>query len=182
MGGDFNAYLHSDEKKGGKWLNRKRMEEFNDCVQDCELMDMGVSSRRFTWKGGNILERIDIFLYKVQRQSCFADAFVKYFFSFKSDHCPILLDLGVGNKKKRGDIPFRFVAAWLLNDSFKGVVKGSWKDRKVWREIVDDFVVRAMAWNKKIFGNIFHKKKILQARLRGTQWKLDEERNPYLEN
>ena len=42
--GDFNEILNSDEKLG--WLDRdaRQMEGFRECLCNCGLFDMGVSS------------------------------------------------------------------------------------------------------------------------------------------
>ncbi|KAK9987796.1 hypothetical protein SO802_028035 [Lithocarpus litseifolius] len=50
--GDFNEITQSDEKMG--WLDRdaKQMEEFRDCLNRCELFDLGFIGQKFTWCNG----------------------------------------------------------------------------------------------------------------------------------
>ena len=47
--GDFNEITESDEKIG--WLDRdaKQMAEFRDCLNRCELFDLGFIGQKFTW-------------------------------------------------------------------------------------------------------------------------------------
>ena len=46
--GDFNEITHSDEKIG--WLDRdaKQMEEFRECLNKCELIDLGFTGQNYT--------------------------------------------------------------------------------------------------------------------------------------
>ncbi|RYR20521.1 hypothetical protein Ahy_B03g065693 [Arachis hypogaea] len=58
--GDFNALLHEYERRGGTENNdRGACEEFQTCISDCGLMDLGYSGWPFTWRRGNLMERID---------------------------------------------------------------------------------------------------------------------------
>ncbi|KAF7843938.1 putative ribonuclease H protein At1g65750 family [Senna tora] len=54
--GDFNAYLKSGEKRGGADPNWATMKSFQDCVDYCNLLDLGISGYPFT-KGGRKEER-----------------------------------------------------------------------------------------------------------------------------
>lgn len=50
---DFNEILYSFEKVGGAPREKKRMEEFRDVLEECQLMDIGFLGTRFTWERGN---------------------------------------------------------------------------------------------------------------------------------
>ncbi|KAA3454784.1 reverse transcriptase [Gossypium australe] len=62
--GDFNKIMYGFEKQGGLPREEKRMEEFRNTLQHCQLFDIGYSGRWFTWERGNlpatnIRERLD---------------------------------------------------------------------------------------------------------------------------
>ena len=71
--------------------------------------------------------------------------------------------------------PFRFMASWLVDRSFQDVVKE--EDFDSWHDAVGQFQIKASDWNHNCFGNIFHKKRQILARLEGINAQLDMEKN-----
>ncbi|XP_057426589.1 uncharacterized protein LOC130720022 [Lotus japonicus] len=57
--GDFNAYLGADEKYGGAGANTYSMRCFRECLERCQLSDMGFKGPPFTWTWRGIKERLD---------------------------------------------------------------------------------------------------------------------------
>ncbi|KAL1300646.1 uncharacterized protein LOC107613288 [Arachis ipaensis] len=58
--GDFNALLHDHERHDGSNSNsRGACPDFQACVSDCGLLDLGYSGWPFTWKRGNLVESLD---------------------------------------------------------------------------------------------------------------------------
>ncbi|KAL6570158.1 hypothetical protein OROMI_014672 [Orobanche minor] len=49
VGGDFNIILQPEEKKGGAGPIQSDMEEFSDCLLNCNLSDVGFAGTPFTW-------------------------------------------------------------------------------------------------------------------------------------
>ena len=47
--GDFNEVLSQDEHCGHRVCPEAQIDAFRDCLMDCELMDLGFSSPKFTW-------------------------------------------------------------------------------------------------------------------------------------
>ncbi|XP_026459208.1 uncharacterized protein LOC113359850 [Papaver somniferum] len=47
--GDFNAILTHDEKVGGRVSNRNSMLEFNDCLNQCELLQAPKTGLQYSW-------------------------------------------------------------------------------------------------------------------------------------
>jgi hypothetical protein len=47
--GDFNEALSRDEQLGGNPRNESRMLEFRQCLDDCELTDLGFKGYMYTW-------------------------------------------------------------------------------------------------------------------------------------
>jgi hypothetical protein len=63
------------------------------------------------------------------------------------------------------------MANWLSDATFERVVQDSWRNASEWNQIVKDFHVKASEWNRNHFGNIFHKKRRILARLDGIDMK-----------
>ena len=84
------------------------------------------------------------------------------------DHCAIILRLNyeAGVQFPR---PFRFQPMWLSNPSFPSVVRATWSAFNSLDARVTNFAAKAKEWNKNHFGNIFHRKWRLGARLKGIQ-------------
>ncbi|XP_025630405.1 uncharacterized protein [Arachis hypogaea] len=58
--GDFNAMLHDYERSGGSnKVERGACFEFQSCLSDCGLVDIGYTGWPFTWRRGNFVERLD---------------------------------------------------------------------------------------------------------------------------
>ncbi|XP_052290912.1 uncharacterized protein LOC112498105 [Citrus sinensis] len=69
--------------------------------------------------------------------------------------------------------PFWFQAAWLTNEGFKDFVAESWNQNLQYVDVVNQFRLKVIEWNKQCFGNIFWRKKRLLARLGGIQRALE---------
>ena len=84
-----------------------------------------------------------------------------------SDHVPILVDLD----SSAPFIPhgFRFQAAWLTHQNFKNKVQALWKWETPFLENIIVIAEGLSRWNFVEFGNIFHRKRKLRARLVGIQ-------------
>ena len=57
--GDFNEIMYSHEKDGGNPRPNAMMQEFRNCLGDCGLYDLGYAGDYFTWRRGEIRERLD---------------------------------------------------------------------------------------------------------------------------
>jgi len=64
IAGDFNEVLMGEDKFGGKPVNISRAINFQDCLNNCGMINLGFSGPRFTWTNQQPLftlieERID---------------------------------------------------------------------------------------------------------------------------
>ncbi|KAI9107061.1 hypothetical protein K1719_022589 [Acacia pycnantha] len=63
--GDFNDILSVAERVGGSGINRQRISQFQERINDCHLSDLGFVGPKFTWKGphlpncARLFERLD---------------------------------------------------------------------------------------------------------------------------
>lgn len=57
--GDFNEILYHYEKEGGRARSQRKLQNFHEALDDCELVDIGFTGDMFTWQRGKIRERLD---------------------------------------------------------------------------------------------------------------------------
>ncbi|KAA3452465.1 reverse transcriptase [Gossypium australe] len=128
--GDFNEILYGCEKKGGLPRDEKKMEEFRQVLEDCQLADLGYSGNWFTWERGNlpetnIQERLDRGVGTEEWRSLFPDFIIQHLPHSFSDHCPILINTEYKVRRTWGE-SFRFEAWWVLEETFLEEVRMSW--------------------------------------------------------
>ena len=46
---DFNKVLTGEDKFGGKSINLNRALDFKDCLDTCNLLDLGFFGPKYTW-------------------------------------------------------------------------------------------------------------------------------------
>lgn len=85
-----------------------------------------------------------------------------------SDHFLVLLrcDNPLLTRRTR---PFRFQPMWMSHPLFSKVVSDAWLDDMVLKANIEKFTKDVQIWNKDVFGNIFHRKNIVEAKLRAIR-------------
>ena len=170
---DFNEPLAEVDKFGGRPVSINRSLLFKDCLDKCNMVDMGFSGPRYTWTNRReisslIQERIDRFFMNTSWCQLYPDAKVSHLTKCHSDHCPVLMETNP-NRQLHFTRPFRFQSFWLSDPSFPNVVNWAWQHPRKLLEAIEVFSKQASLWNKNQFGNIFQKKKRIVARLDGVQ-------------
>lgn len=179
--GDFNTYLQASDKMGGGPPNLLSMAKFRDCLDACSLSDLGFKGPPFTWECRGVKERIDWALGNAWWISSFPEATVLHLPKLKSDHKPILIQLGP-EQMDSSQRPFRFLAAWLTHEDFPRLVKSSWDSHHdSWIPASVAFCEEAASWNRDVFGEIGRTKRRLMRRLEGINNHLRMSHSPYLE-
>ncbi|XP_050248720.1 uncharacterized protein LOC126695973 [Quercus robur] len=173
IAGDFNEPFSGDDKFGGRVVSSNRSLLFKECLDNCNMVDLGFSGPRFTWtnrrKVQNLIqERIDRFFVNPEWCVLFPEARITHLTRCHSDHCPVLLETKPQNRV-RLNRPFKFQKFWLADMSFPRVVDQAWNQSSHLEEAIDKFMVKVNDWNRDQFGNIFFKKNRIQARLNGVQ-------------
>lgn len=122
--GDFNCILSDSERKGGASnpSNRGR-DDFRRMLHDCNLIDSGFQGSPYTWRSGNLFQRLDRILINMQWRLRFPQAAVFHLPYFKSDHRAVLMQMERNNGPNRRRRSFRFVAAWLTHSDFPNLIK-----------------------------------------------------------
>ena len=172
--GDFNDVTREEEKSGGNGINSRRVFAYNECMDYCNLIDLGFSGPKFTWSNCRdvsdlIQQRLDRVWVNSDWKLLYPDASVSHLARISSDHCPLLLSLQ-SNLGHRGLRPFRFQPIWLSHDGFPDIVREAWVEHS--QDIcsaVANFTQKAKNWNKEVFGDIFWRKRKLTARILGAE-------------
>lgn len=170
--GDFNAKLTMDDRKGGATLGTLPCPRFRKWLMSSEMLDIGFQRPSFTWSKGSLLERIDRAFFNQKWLECFSSSSMLYLPQGYSDHRLLLIKSH--NQVKDGKIkPFHFVMTWVTHNGFPEMVRNSWDQGTNITDSISRFQEAATMWNKKEFGHIDKKKRILKARIKGVQLALE---------
>ena len=69
---------------------------------------------------------------------------------------------------------------WLSYPIFSKVVSDAWEDDMVHKINIEKFTEEVRIWNKDVFGNLFHWKNRMEARLRSIQTSIANRPSEYL--
>lgn len=123
--GRFQRYPISQERSGSRLYSRA-MQEFNELINDSELVDIHLSGGDFTWfrqGDSNQFSRIDRFLISADWDSYFSATNQFCLPRVVSHHVPLLMVCG-GIRK--GKSPFRFENMWLQERGFVEWIRANW--------------------------------------------------------
>jgi hypothetical protein len=159
---------------GGNRPSNSKIQEFRNCLNACNMIDLGFSGPKYSWSNCHdmnslIMERLDRVLANPDWRILFPEASVTHLTRTHFDHCPVLLNL-CSNIPCMLSRPFRFESIWFSHVDFPSVVEKVWATPVLNLSITFSiFAALVSAWNKSKFGNIFHRKKHILARLNGVQ-------------
>ena len=96
--GNFNEILLREDKYGGQAVNTVRALRFQECLNNCGMIDLGFSGPRYTWSNHRplthlIQERMDRVFANADWNVLYPDASVKHLEIAHSDHNLVLLSL-----------------------------------------------------------------------------------------
>ncbi|GLT94950.1 hypothetical protein SLE2022_126590 [Rubroshorea leprosula] len=93
VSGDFNDLLHPHEKSGGapqpEWL----MQGFREAIDDCELVEIYMLGGFFTWRRGDVQEKLNRAFASRSWCNLFPSAKARILPPLSSDHCPLWITL-----------------------------------------------------------------------------------------
>ncbi|XP_024041960.1 uncharacterized protein LOC127901861 [Citrus sinensis] len=169
MGGDFNSIIYASEKRGGSSHRSGICGLFRTWLHSNRLYDLQFKGPKFTWSRGTLAKRLDRAVCNEDWTARFTENTVLHLPKIASDHRPVLVRFEKVEERGRGNKPFWFLAAWLIDKGFQNLVNSSWGFDDSYLEVVQRFTTNVSLWNKNTFGNIFHKKRNLLARIGGIQ-------------
>lgn len=171
--GDYNEILLPSEVREGIF-NSNRAQKLVAVMDSYGLLDLGSTGLFFTWTRNAIGEpplskRLDRALVDCNWRTQFPEAYVETLFMHHLDHSPLLLRC-TGEVLDRKNRPFRFQAAWLTHGDFSRVVHNAWhQGNHIVSQSLNHVQKYAQEFNSKTFGNIFRRKRSLEARMIGIQ-------------
>ncbi|CAL1399736.1 unnamed protein product [Linum trigynum] len=156
--GDFNSILSPTEKLGGAPFNSSRTRDFQECVNDIGLHDLGFTGPAYTWFRLGLRERLDRDLANNTWVATLPEAAVHHLPRMrKSDHRSILVCL-THPHHPAGRKPFCFLAAWLTHASFQSMAANALAEGSSFTGSADAFVKDVTIWNSEVFGHITKRK------------------------
>ncbi|KAH1063902.1 hypothetical protein J1N35_028889 [Gossypium stocksii] len=129
VGGDFNEIMFTFEKCGGVQRDPRRIEAFQEVLEECQLFDLGYTGVSYTWERGNLLEtnireRLDRGLANEGWMNLFPMGGIHHLPYSTYDHYPLLLTIeSISGHLKSPR--FHFEAWWTLEEDLESVIKES---------------------------------------------------------
>ena len=147
MAGDFNEPLVQNDKFGGRGVRVNWSLAFKDCLDLCNMVDMGFFGPRYTLTNKRdvnnlILERIDRFFMNPDWCVLDPDAKVTHLSRCHSDHYPVLMET-LPFRTVHLNRPFRFQEFWLSYLSFPNVVSSARSYNRNLAESIEVFFKRS---------------------------------------
>jgi hypothetical protein len=157
--GDFNQIHHACDKNNLN-IDRGRLTRFRDTLNACDLKDIHLQNRKFTWSNEQdspTMSRIDAFFSNEAWDLTHDDHVLHALSSSLSDHCPLLLASCHGPKKPHS---FRFEEFWVDIPGFFDVVNKAWAEPTFHSEPYHILHTKLtltgklnMVWSKGLFSN-----------------------------
>jgi len=124
--GDFNL-IYSAQDKNNLNLNRRLMRLFRHALDHCELLEIALQNRKFTWsseRNNPTLVRLDRVFCNKEWDLSFPAIHLQALSSSASDHCPLFL-----SQIRQEPLPatFKFEQFWTRVPGFLDVVKTAWE-------------------------------------------------------
>jgi hypothetical protein len=134
--GDFNEVLSQDEHIGPRDRTEAQICAFQDCLQDCELMDLGFEGPKFTWNNRqgcdtNVKCCLDRAIANGDFSRMFENCVVENLITTSSDHYVILIILsGISSVAMQPPVQqgFRFEAMWLRTPDYREHLEKAWAE------------------------------------------------------
>lgn len=181
-------------RKWGASINTARVNKLWDCLNHCNMVDLGFRGCKYTWTNKRyhnrlryhnrfslIQERLDRCMANTSWINLYPEALVTHLPKIKLDHCPMLLSL-IHSSQGSNPKPFRFEPMWCNHHTFKDLVHTCFSQPTNLQQAILVFQSRATACNYRVFGDIFKRMKNINARLDGIQKFKHYHTSTYLQN
>ncbi|KAJ1270996.1 hypothetical protein BS78_06G095000 [Paspalum vaginatum] len=167
---DFNEVLSSDEHFSRGERGEQQMRFFRECLEDCELTDLGFSGPKYTWSNrhegnDNVKVRLDRAVANGHFTQLFDESYLENIITATSDYYAILVTINgklCHKEKNFFDSTFKYEAMWARAADYNDFVE------KKWTEGFDDLgrmPTSLKQWNTRTFGSVRKEIKKLEQRL-----------------
>jgi hypothetical protein len=123
--GDFNLIYQAGDKNNLN-LNRRLMGRFRRALDNCELMEIALHNRKYTWSNERenpTLVRLDRVFCNPEWETAFPNFALNALATGASDHCPLFLTRQDRVVRKA---TFKFENHWLKLYGFREAVTTAW--------------------------------------------------------
>jgi hypothetical protein len=179
--GDFNEVLSQDEHVGPRDRTEAQISAFRDCMQVCELKDLGFEGPKFTWSNRqdadtHVKVRLDRVVANGMFSSMFEQCTVENIITTSSDHYAILISLERGSclgRERPVQHSFKYEAMWLRAPDYKEVLEKAWSEgnngqrplHATWSNL-NRVAGSLKDWSRATFGSVRKEIRKLEGRLR----------------
>lgn len=128
--GDFNQILRAEDHYSliPHDLPLQGMNEFQSCIENCELLELPSRGTSHTWSNGQptnpITRKIDRCLSNEAWTSSFPNSSAFFDAPGGSDHSPILVQ--TSNAIERRKVPFKFYSFFTTHPDYSSLVEAAW--------------------------------------------------------
>lgn len=124
--GDFNCFHKMDDKLGGLSPSPHKLTNFNNCINDCGLLDLPNYGLSYSWFNQQVDYPIHCLLDRALVNDKWIDSHPSSFYKVMSpltfDHSPIMIFSGISSVPKR----FIFEIFWSKCTSFQEIILETW--------------------------------------------------------
>ncbi|KAL2893943.1 LINE-1 retrotransposable element ORF2 protein [Bienertia sinuspersici] len=126
--GDFNCPL-TDRDRIGSPIMHAELEDFAQCMADCDLTDLTYTGCRYTWSNNQqgadrVMTKIDRCLINSEWLDMVPNSIVHYPVVNTSDHSPGIISFD--QMTNNGNKPFKFYDMWCKHEKFADLIKEAW--------------------------------------------------------
>jgi hypothetical protein len=175
--GDFNEALWQYEHFSACLRSESQMAAFRDCVQVCELNDLGFSGLPYTYDNkragnSNVRVRLDRAMADNSWRDIYSDSSVVHLVSPCSDHCPVLLKLAKESQPVVHGRQIRYEIFWERDPAMKELIDISWRELGPLGDLgsvsagLKVMMRKLHAWGRKKFGNVTRELNRLREKLK----------------
>ncbi|CAI9106311.1 OLC1v1005440C1 [Oldenlandia corymbosa var. corymbosa] len=187
LAGNAQGELTTKKRRGHKTKDERAkliavqdygaIDEFNQCIEENNLMEIPSVGDDFTWGGtratGWVSKKLDRILFSPEWMDVFLKVSIELLSRTTSDHSPLLLQFDAQLESKPRS--FRFQKMWLRRGDFKDLVQYNWS-QPVWGSGMLAFSLKLCRlklalkeWNKLHFGDVFQNLKLAEDKEHGTE-------------
>lgn len=155
---DFNLIYEARDKNNTN-LNRRLMGQFRTALDHCQLMEIALQNRKYTWsneRNNPTLVHLDRVFCNIEWENLFPTSALQALSSSISDHCPLFLS-------QQGQQPrpatFKFEQFWTRVPGFMDVVKNAWEKpvhgispMMILHNHLQNTAKDLKAWSQSLFG------------------------------
>jgi len=169
--GDFNAVRCASERKGvsERGSQKKEISGFNNFIESNSLVELSLVGKKYSWYKVNGTAKIRIDRVLVTDEWLREWPMAKQYILPRevSDHCAIVVKCLM---KDWGPRPFKSIDAWMMEPTFKEMVRSKWCSYAVrgdnitkFRDKLKSLKADLKVWNREVFGHMeTEKKRILK--------------------